>query len=156
MLRQAGYRVVEKWECQFKEEKKTDPQLKAFLDEFELVAPMEPRDAFYGGRTGAVSLYSKADEGEDIKYSYVTSLYPFVNKYKEYPVPYPLIYTNPADQDIHHYFGIVQVDILAPKRLFHPVLPIRAGGKLTFPLCSACVQEEHCKPWLERSNICSQ
>ena len=32
-LRQAGYTVVEKWECDFKEEKKTNPALKAFLQD---------------------------------------------------------------------------------------------------------------------------
>lgn len=35
------------------------------------------------------------------------------------------------------------------------MLPIRAGGKLTFPLYSACVQEEQAKPWLERTNLCN-
>ena len=31
MLRLAGYEVIEKWECDFEKEKKTNPQLKAFL-----------------------------------------------------------------------------------------------------------------------------
>ena len=78
-----------------------------------------------------------------------------MSKYKEYPVRFPLIYTNPLDQDITHYLGIAQVDILPPERLFHPVLPARAGGKLTFPLCAACGEAELAKPWLERSNLCS-
>ena len=47
------------------------------------------------------------------------------------------------------------MDILAPEFLFHPVLPYRAGGKLTFPLCRSCVPEEQQKPWLERTNLCS-
>ena len=153
MLRLCGYHVVEKWECEFQEEKKTDPTLKAFLDDLDMVPPLDPRDAFYGGRTGAVSLYAKAKEGESIKYCDVTSLYPWVNKYKEYPVRFPLIYTNPSDKEIDHYFGLAQVDILAPQHLFHPVLPDQAGGKLTFPLCSACVREEQQKPWLERTNL---
>ena len=46
------------------------------------------------------------------------------------------------------------MDILAPERLFHPVLPVRAGGKLTFPLCRSCVEEEIANPLLERSNMC--
>lgn len=114
MLGQAGYTLIEKWDCDFKEEKKTDSELKAFLKQLEMAAPLEPRDAFYGGRTGVVSLYAKADEGESIKYCDVTSLYPWVNKYKEYPVRFPIILTNPSDQDIHQYFGLAQVDILRP------------------------------------------
>ncbi|CAH3184361.1 unnamed protein product [Porites lobata] len=154
MLRQAGYTLVECWECEFNEEKKINPQLKAFLDTLEMVPPLNPREAFYGGRTGAVTLHCKVEEPDLIKYADVTSLYPWVNKYKEYPVRFPLIYTNTRDQDIHHYFGIAQVDILPPELLYHPVLPYRAGNKLTFPLCRACVEQEQQKPWLERTNIC--
>lgn len=154
MLRQAGYTLVECWECEFNEEKKTNSQLKAFLNTLEMVPPLNPREAFYGGRTGAVAWHCKVEEPDLIKYADVTLLYTWVNKYKEYPVCFPLIYTNPRDQDIHHYFDIAQVDILPPELLYHPVLPYRAGNKLTFPLCRACVEQQQQKPWLERSNIC--
>ena len=99
-------------------------------------------------------MYAKAAEGEEISYVDFTSWYPSINKYGTYPVRFPEIYLNPADHNIFHYFGIAQVDILAPERLFHPVLPVREGGKLTFPLCRACVKEEMAKPLLERSNMC--
>ena len=155
MLREAGYTVIEEWECHFKQEKKTNVELQAFLNELEMVEPINPRDAFYGGRTGAVSLHCKAALPDLIKYADVTSLYPFVNKYKEYPVRFPIIYTSPSDQDIAHYFGIAKIDILPPQFLYHPVLPYRAGGKLTFPLCAACVQEQQQKPWLDRTNMCA-
>lgn len=154
ILRQAGYTLVECWECEFNEEKKINPQLKAFWDTLEMVPSLNPREAFYGGRTGAVALHCKEEEPDLIKYTDVTSLYPWVNKSKKYPVRFPLIYTNPRDQDIHHYFGIAQVDILPPELLYHPMLPYRAGNKLTLPLCRACVEQEQQKPWLERSNIC--
>ena len=137
------------------QQKKTDPELQAFLESFELVPPLEPRDAFFGGRTGATTLYAKAAEEEEISYVDFTSLYPSINKYGTYLVHFPEIFYNPADQNIFHYFGIAQVDILAPERLFHPVLPVREGGKLTFPfLCRSCVQEQMAKPLLERSNMC--
>ena len=154
ILRDAGYTVIEKWGCDFAQQKKTDPELPSFLESFKLVPPLEPRDAFFGGRTGATTLYAKAAEGEEISYVDFTSLYPSINKYGTYPVRFPEIYLNPADQNIFHYFGIAQVDILAPERLLHPVLPVREGGKLTFPLCRACVKEEMAKPLLERSNMC--
>ena len=38
-----------------------------------------------------------------------------------------------------------------PRKLYHPVLPYRHAGKLTFPLCATCVQEEMAKHPLERS-----
>lgn len=49
---------------------------------------------------------------------------------------------------------IASVDILAPAELFHPVLPVRSGNKLTFPLCAACVKQEQDNPMLERSDVC--
>ena len=154
MLRRAGYTVIEKWEYELAEDKKTDQPLQEFLKTVDMVEPLNPRDAFFGGRTGATTLYAKAEEGEEIKYADVTSLYPCVNKYKEYPVGFPLIYTNSSDQNIHHYFGVALVGILALERLYHPVLTVRAGNKLTFPLCGACVEEEQKTHWLERTNLC--
>lgn len=81
ILRQAGYHFIEKWECEFKEENKMDPQLKAFLSELEMIPPLKPQDAFYGGRTGAVHLRCKVQDPDIINYSDVKSLYPWVNKY---------------------------------------------------------------------------
>ena len=52
MLRQAGYMVVEQWECDFKKDKKTNPELQAFQQELEMVPPLNPRDAFYGRENG--------------------------------------------------------------------------------------------------------
>ena len=83
----------------------------------------------------------------------VTSLYPWVNKTQVYPVYHPEIITQPR-QSLEEYFGLATVDILPPAHLFHPVLPVRHGGKLTFPLCMTCVKEEQAKPLLERSAIC--
>ena len=86
MLRDVGYTVVEKWGCEFREQKKTDLQLQEFLKTYDPVTPLEPRDAFFGGRTGATTLYAKAEPEEEILYQDFTSLYPWVNKYCEYPV----------------------------------------------------------------------
>lgn len=146
--------MIEKWGCEYREQKKTDPQLQEFLETYNPVASLEPRDALFGGRTGATTLYAKAQLGEEIHYQDFTSLYPWVNKYCEYPVGFPEVYLNPTNQDIQSYFGIAKVDILAPELLFHPVLPVRQGGNLTFPLCAKCVEEEMQKPMLERSNMC--
>ncbi|CAH3168038.1 unnamed protein product [Porites lobata] len=154
-LLHAGYNVFECWECQWDEQVKTNQTVQRFLASFDLVAPLNPRDAFYGGRTGAVVLHSAVGEGEEIRYADITSLYPYVNKTGTYPVGHPHIITQPADQSIHSYFGIALVDILPPAGLFHPVLPVRYGKKLTFPLCSKCVQEEQTKPMLQRTHYCS-
>ena len=153
-LKAAGYRVVVKWECEYMKDKTTEPDLIAFLQTFQLITPLDPRDAFFGGRTEAITLYAKAAPGDHISYIDFTSLYPSINKYGLYPTGFPKILFNPEDQNIDHYFGIAKVSILAPEKLYLPVLPVRQHGKLTFPLCSACVTEELAKPMHERSNGC--
>ena len=128
-----------------------------FVSNFEIVEPLEPRDAFFDGTKNAAALFHKADEtvGEQIKYVDVTSLYPYINKYGEYPVGHPEIITHPEDQNIHSYFGLAKVDILPPNHLYHPVLPYRCGGKLVMPLCCTCVEEEMPESFLNRSYECS-
>ena len=155
-LRQRGCVVKIMWECDWDQEVKTNPELQRFLDTLEMVEPLQPRNAFFGGRTKAVKLHHVAERrvNEKIKYIDVTSLYPWVNKTQEYPVGHPTVLVNPDDQDIHHYFGTAKVDILPPQGLYHPVLPHRHKGKLTFPLCQACMEEEMTKPLLEKSCLC--
>lgn len=88
MLWQAGYTVIEKWDCEYKEDRKTNPELQEFLKTYESVPLLNPRDSFFGGRTGATTQYAKADPNEEIKYQDYTSLYPWVNKCCEYPGPF--------------------------------------------------------------------
>ena len=154
-LRTAGYEVIVMWECRWDEIVKTNPFVKNFVSNLSLVEPLEPRQAFFGGRTGAVALHAVAQKNEQIRYVDVTSLYPWVNKNATYPIGHPSIITNPRNQDINDYFGLATVDVIPPYLLFHPVLPVRSGNKLTFPLCSTCVKIEQMKPMLSRSSSCS-
>ena len=153
-LQRAGFNLIVEWECHWEKKVKATPDLQTFLNTMTMVPPLQPRDAFFGGRTGAVALYHRATQGEKIFYIDVTSLYPWVNKTKTYPLGHPEIHFEPEDQDLSHYFGIALVTILPPRGLFHPVLPVREGGKLTFPLCGACVKEEQAKDMFDRRAHC--
>lgn len=156
-LRDKGYNVVEVWECEWDKVKKEREEIKAYVDTLDIVEPLEPRDAFCGGRTNAVKLYhlADADNGEQLRYYDFTSLYPYVNKNSTYPEGHPEIISQPGHTDVSRYFGLAKCTVLPPTELFHPVLPLRQHGKLTFPLCATCVEEEMAKPMLERSHICS-
>ena len=153
-LRHAGYQVVVEWECQWQRQIESTPSISSFLSSLTSTPPLQPRDAFFGGRTGAVALHHQAGPGEKIFYVDVTSLYPWVNKTARYPLDHPQIHYEPQDQNLDHYFGLALVTILPPRQLYHPVLPVRHGGKLTFPLCMACVREEQPKSMFERSATC--
>nr|XP_042912704.1 uncharacterized protein LOC122272779 [Parasteatoda tepidariorum] len=132
-LRSKGYEVYELWEHSFEEMKKKIPELRDFVRNHEMKERLNPRDSFFGGRTNAIRLFY---EGE-AKYVDFTSLYPWVNKYCEYPIGHPEILTEKFE-DIHNYFGIIKCKVFPPKGLFFPVLPYRANGKLMFPLCRTC------------------
>ncbi|KAG8222743.1 hypothetical protein J437_LFUL008141 [Ladona fulva] len=58
-LRNAGFEVVEKWECDFDHEIRVNDELSAFLSNNLLPTepPINPRCAFYGGRTNCVRLH---------------------------------------------------------------------------------------------------
>ena len=155
VLRKAGYTVKVEWECNFKRKLATDPELQDMIKDLEWTAPLNPKEALFGGRTGAATLYSKTAEDEEISYVDYTSLYPWVNKYGTYPLGHPTIIVNPVNQNIGDYFGVAKVDILAPEGLFHPVLPMKIDDKCMFTLCATCAQEQLEQPWHERTNLCN-
>jgi hypothetical protein len=54
-----GYIYVGKWECEFDREVRENDTLRNFVQQSEMINPLEPRDAFYGGRTEAFTLFQK-------------------------------------------------------------------------------------------------
>ena len=42
-------------------------EMKQFFDEYEIIDPLQPRDAFYGGRTNATKLFHQCQGNEEIK-----------------------------------------------------------------------------------------
>lgn len=155
LIRKAGYRVTEMWECAWNRMKTEDPSIQAFVKSLRLTSRLEPREAFFGGRTNAVKLHHQVEEGEQIHYVDFTSLYPWVNKNCQYPVGHPTIIVEPGHTDLSRYFGLAKCVVTPPYDLYHPVLPYRHGGKLTFPLCRSCVKTEQPKPLTERTMKCT-
>ncbi|GFR30973.1 uncharacterized protein TNCT_147391 [Trichonephila clavata] len=118
-LRQTGYNIIQMLEHDFVNLKKTE-EFKEFLLQHEVTERLNPRDAFFGG----IKLFFEGCA----KYIDFTSLYPWVNKYCEYPVGHPEIITEDF-QDIDSYFSLVKCKVFPPKNLFHPVLPFRCNDK---------------------------
>ena len=129
------------WECQWAQLKQTNPAVRDFINKLNIVSPLNPHDAFCGGRTNAIKFYHKTEDDEEIDYYDFTSLYPYVNKNKLYPIGHPQIIFEP-EGNIFQYFGIAKCTVLPPYELYHPVLPLRQNDKLTFPLCRSCVETE--------------
>ena len=95
-LKKLGFQVKVKWECQFRQELTTNSELKSFVESLKFNSPLEPRQAFFGGRTNDVFLHKEVNENEDFHHVDFTSLYPWTNKYCEIPIQHPEILTSEA------------------------------------------------------------
>ena len=141
-IREQGMNYICIWEHEFKQLLETNTDAAKFIESLNIQDRLDPRDSFFGGRTNAIKLYYKTVPGEKIHYLDFCSLYPWVNKYGKYPVREPQIITENF-KDISQYFGIAKVEILPPRNLYHPVLPQKINGKLTFALCHSCAEKQN-------------
>lgn len=138
-LQKLGFKFRQIWGHEYDSLMKSNEEFKLFATDLDVQERIDPRDAFMGGRVEAIKLYRKATVGEKIKYVDFTSLYPWTNKYCRYPLYHPQIITENFEE-LDKYFGLCKLTILPPQDLYHPVLPYRCNGKLTFPLCRTCAE----------------
>ncbi|CAC5412807.1 unnamed protein product [Mytilus coruscus] len=85
-LEKKGNKYIFIWECEFDKEVGSNTDLNKFVKSHAMHYPLEPREAFYGGRTEAFTMYKEAAKDESINYYDVTSLYPFINKTGKIPL----------------------------------------------------------------------
>uniref|UniRef100_A0A1Y1L1R3 DNA-directed DNA polymerase n=1 Tax=Photinus pyralis TaxID=7054 RepID=A0A1Y1L1R3_PHOPY len=139
-LIELGYAVIEMWECDFK--RLMTEEMFNYTETHHIIAssPLNPRDAFYGGRTGNAKSFYITKGDEQIKYVDFTSLYPYVNKYGLYPIRHPTVHIGESCSKLNldEVDGIIKCKILPPQTLFHPVLPVKMNKKLMFVLCRSC------------------
>jgi G:T-mismatch repair DNA endonuclease (very short patch repair protein) len=75
-LKDAGYNVVEIWTCDIDRQLETDPEMKTFLERFEISESLQPRESFFGGRTNATPFFDEAQPDEKVHYLDFCCLYP--------------------------------------------------------------------------------
>jgi hypothetical protein len=93
-IEDTGYTVVSIWGCEFRKLLRDTPSLENELCSHPYIknAPINIRDALYGGRTEAIRTYYRVKDGEEIRYVDVISLYPYICKYGKFPVGHPKVY----------------------------------------------------------------
>ena len=115
---------------------KLDIRNKVFEEEKIAIVPFKQqefiRKSFFGGRTNSIKLKYEFKRGEIGVYSDITSLYPSVNYYDEYPIGHPIEITENFG-DPTKYFGFIDCYVECPKDLYFPVLANK-GEKLLFDL----------------------
>ena len=140
-IKNAGYNHVSTYECQLTKKKDLQKFAKNFTQ--EIVEPLNPRDAFYGGRTNATKLLYNFKDNECGHYVDFCSLYPTVQYYQKYPIGHPIKIFNPKKYD-KSWYGLIKCKVVPPKGLYHPILPQRikvdSYEKLVFTLCKACAE----------------
>ena len=141
-IKSAGYNHVSIYEYQLNKNKDFQQFAKDF--DQEIVEPLNPRDAFYGGRTNATKLLYNFKENECGRYVDFCSLYPTVQYYKKYPIGHPVKINNPKKYCKKSWYGLIKYKVLPPRKLYHPVLPQRikvdSYEKLIFTLCKKCAE----------------
>jgi hypothetical protein len=140
-IKKAGYNLIEMWECEWTKSKEYKKEMKQIEEEIKELEELNPRNAFFGGRTNATKLRVK---GKKLKYIDICSLYPTVQCYDDYPIGHPTKIFKPRTYN-SDWYGLIKCAILPPKGLYHPVLPVKnktksGDEKLTFPLCQLCAK----------------
>jgi len=91
-----------------------------FFNAVDIVSPIGPREAFFGGRTNAIRLYHKCKPGEKIKYVDVCSLYPWVCKTGMFPVGYANLFRLYVLVFIIIFFVFADTRKLSPRTSVQP------------------------------------
>ncbi len=60
------------WECDLKRELEKDEGMRCYFEGHNLVDPLGPRDAFFGGRTNASKLFYECKDQEKIRLVIIT------------------------------------------------------------------------------------
>ena len=66
-LEKQGFEVKQMWECELVKEMEQDEDMAAYFEEYDIVDPLQPREAFYGGRTNAAKLFHECQGDEEIR-----------------------------------------------------------------------------------------
>ena len=100
------------------------------------------REALFGGRVEALILLAIAGKGR-IMYKDFVSLYPAMQVWKRFPASHPVFIYKDFCQDVGLYFGLVLCSVIPPKQARFGALPYRSEGRLCFPLCKKCTEENN-------------
>lgn len=147
-LEATGKRLISIWDHDYDHFLKTDPSFAAHEKKVKdsvravLQAPdTDIREALFGGRVEAIRLQAEAGRGR-ILFKDLISLYPAMLVKREFAAGHPTFIYKDFDYSLP-YFGLVLCTVSPPKQALIGSLPYRHGGKLCFPLCRSCVEQEN-------------
>ena len=111
-VKQFGYGLTIIYECEWNGLVNSNADIKHNMEMCGMSEPVRPRDALCGGRTETFSLYAKAEGERIIFYVDFRSLYPFICKWKTFPVGHPECIVGPKlaayGTDISSFNGVIK------------------------------------------------
>ncbi len=72
-IRSQGFSIVKIWEHDYDKQMKDNDEMRFFVEDVAIKSPLNPRDAFKGGRVNAFKLHHHVQEDEKVYYYDVTS-----------------------------------------------------------------------------------
>lgn len=146
-IRMAGYKLIWERECKFNNTLKANLPLQASLENSTYVrhSPINVRDAVFGGLVEVFKTYYKCKDNEMILSWDMKSMYPFSMRTFSYPIGHPRILRNQNDFDQIDWdtlIGFVKCEIIPPRGIFNPVLPVKSNNRLIMGLCNQCINEK--------------
>ena len=122
---------------------KTDQELNELYSSMDIIEPLEPRQAFKGGRVEPLKLYyTEEDNNSKVYYYDFCSLYPAKMSKNIFPLYHPKVILNNF-LPIENYFGLIKADVIPPRQLLIPILPYVIRDKLMFVLCYKCAENNN-------------
>ena len=141
-VKRCGYNLVTKFECEWMAEVANCDEKKEHVTRMGMAGAITSRSALYGGRTEAIVLHAMGNVDNPINYIDVVSLYPYVCKWKKYPIGHPEVIIGPKlhGRSVDEFEGFIRCTVLPPTNLYLPLLPSKINGKLVFALCRKCAE----------------
>uniref|UniRef100_A0A183C3B1 DNA-directed DNA polymerase n=1 Tax=Globodera pallida TaxID=36090 RepID=A0A183C3B1_GLOPA len=122
-LRSQLSRVDIFWECEIQRMLERSREMRQKFAEYVDDGPLEIRSAFTGGRTGPMNFVTRYPIG-----------HPTVHVLNE-----DVIWASSADNP--YPLALLKVWVVPPRKIDVPVLPVKIGERLCFPLCMKCASE---------------
>ena len=139
--------VTNIWEFEWGNFVKENSEIKEHVKSYSLSSPLTPQDALYGDRCQTFSLHASCTDTSEIKYVDVQSLYPYVCKYKHFPIGHPRCLISPDlskfGMDVNKCEDLVKCKTLTPPPRGLHITPSHINKKLMFVLCRKCAKTEN-------------
>ncbi|KAG8231307.1 hypothetical protein J437_LFUL006963 [Ladona fulva] len=139
-LRRGGYEVIEMWECVFDRMIRENTALANFVESNPFLRKLPITPATLSSGVERIVSACTTMQTSRVGRRSVTSM--SAHCIRTYPIGHPQISIGEECPPLDDIEGLIKCIVLPPSSIYHPVLPVRANGKLLFPLCRSCAFKE--------------